>query len=96
MMLPGHIASMYKLPESQKQLAKLDITSLLGCKESLQLLFELLGCTADNHTLNCKASIAQAGSCVGIMPLQLMLLFRIRFSFCNIVSSFAGCRSASA
>ena len=63
-MLPGHIASMYKLPESQKQLAKLDITSLLGCKESLQLLFELLGCTADNHTLNCKASIAQAGSCV--------------------------------
>lgn len=79
-MLPGHIASMYKLPEPQKQLAKLDVPSFLGCKEGLQLLLELLSCIAHNRLLKCQASIANAGSYVGTMPLHLMFVFRLELA----------------
>jgi hypothetical protein len=97
MMLPGNIASTYKLPEPQKQVAKLDVTSLLGCKESLQLLLELLGCIAHNRhsqTYRRTASSAQAALTLAQCHcLQLMFKLIIVGSFCIIVGSFAGYRT---
>lgn len=89
-MLPGHIASTYKLP--QKQIAKLDATSLFGCKESLQLLLQLLGCIANNghsqlYSQHCTSRLNAIAADVTVQP---------RLSFCNIVSSLAGCRTACA
>jgi len=69
MMLPGNIASTYKLPEPQKQVAKLDVTSLLGCKESLQLLLELLGCIAHNRHSQTYSQHCASSSYIGTMPL---------------------------